>query len=184
MRLIKQIDGVVQVQRDIHHDSRGHFSEVVPAGLDDLLGVKFIQTNVSFNQHRYTFRGLHTQTGEHAQGKLVTVLSYGTVRVFVVDIRKESPTYLTTNVFGLEYDKSVYVPEGCLHGFLTTVDNTYFHYAVTKPYSKEHEIVINYASPEFGIDLNSMCSLMNLGECTQISNKDKNAQTWSEYNKL
>jgi dTDP-4-dehydrorhamnose 3,5-epimerase len=53
--------------------------------------VHFVQDNQSFSS-RGVLRGLHYQTGEHAQAKLVRVLQ-GEVLDVAVDIRPESETF-------------------------------------------------------------------------------------------
>jgi dTDP-4-dehydrorhamnose 3,5-epimerase len=115
-------------------DNRGTFA---PLALD-LLGKKWLQSNVSVNTTRGTFRGLHFQLGEFAQAKLVKVI-HGMIIDFIVDIRPESPDYLKVQQFIVSPGEALMVPRGYAHGFLTTEDNTVVQYLVDNVYSPESE---------------------------------------------
>ena len=115
-------------------DYRGTFA---PLALD-LLGKNWLQSNVSVNTTKGTFRGLHFQLGEFAQAKLVKVI-HGMIIDFIVDIRPESPDYLKLQQFIVSPGEVLMVPRGYAHGFLTTEDNTVVQYLVDNIYSPENE---------------------------------------------
>lgn len=73
-------------------DHRGYFSEVYnPTVWDRVIpGVHFIQDNEA-KSSKGILRGLHFQTGEQAQSKLLRVV-IGKVQDVAVDLRRNSPT--------------------------------------------------------------------------------------------
>ena len=70
------IDGLKVIEPSVFHDDRGYFFEsynedkFAQAGIDE----QFVQDNQSLS-HFGVLRGLHFQKGEHAQAKLVRVIS-------------------------------------------------------------------------------------------------------------
>ena len=75
-------------------DERGYFMESFnEKTFSEGVGQKvtFVQDNQSFST-KGVLRGLHYQTGEHAQAKLVRVLQ-GEVLDVAVDLRPNSPTF-------------------------------------------------------------------------------------------
>ena len=105
-----------------------------------------LQQNTSYNK-KYVLRGLHYQL-KNPQGKLVSVFQ-GSVVDFVIDLRKDSPTYLNTGIFELSTENLnyLYVPPGYGHGFLVLEDNTIFNYGVTKSlWQKDDEYCIDFWS--------------------------------------
>ena len=56
------------------------------------------QANISFNKYKGTVRGFHFQVGGHEESKTVTVYQ-GSLHYKVVDLRKNSPTYLEHEAF-------------------------------------------------------------------------------------
>lgn len=136
-------------------DRRGIFFESYNHKiLEDALGrsVSFVQDNHSVS-HKNVLRGLHFQTGEHAQAKLVRV-ARGEVLDVVVDLRRESNTY--RNVFRTILTetnrKMLYIPKGMAHGFLSLMDETIFLYKCDEYYNKEAESGIIYNDPDLNID--------------------------------
>ena len=61
-------------------------------------GVVFLQDNHSLSKLRGTIRGLHLKQPPYEQSKLVRVLR-GRIMDVVVDLRKDSETYLMTQSF-------------------------------------------------------------------------------------
>ncbi len=150
-----ELDGVLLVTGKRFEDARGYFEETWSAPRLSAAGFErvFVQDNLSLSRDPGTLRGLHYQRPPVAQGKLVTVLT-GAVRDVVVDVREGSPTYLKHLFVELNADRPehLWVPEGFLHGFVTTERDTRVHYKVTAPYSAEHDGSIAWNDPDIGVD--------------------------------
>lgn len=123
-----------KIKNNVFVDHRGTFAPLSLYSLDK----DWIQSNVSFNPKKGTFRGLHFQVGDFAQAKLIKVVT-GMIIDFIVDIRIDSPNYLKVYEFIVNPGEELYVPRGYAHGFLTTEDNTVVQYLVDNIYSPENE---------------------------------------------
>lgn len=123
-----------KIKNNVFVDHRGTFAPLSLYSLDK----DWIQSNVSFNPKKGTFRGLHFQLGDFAQAKLIKVIT-GMIIDFIVDIRIDSPHYLKVYEFIVNPGEELYVPKGYAHGFLTTEDNTVVQYLVDNIYSPENE---------------------------------------------
>jgi len=128
-------------------DERGFFLESWNRDTFRSLGINadFVQDNHS-RSSKHVLRGLHYQSGDAAQGKLVWVTS-GIVFDVMVDLRKSSPSFGVWDGYYLTVDahERLWVPAGCAHGFLVLSDMADFHYKVSSPYSPadEHSIKWN-----------------------------------------
>lgn len=136
-------------------DERGVFSETFnkqqfasETGLD----VTFVQDNQSTSKYGVV-RGLHFQTGVHAQAKLVRVVS-GKVLDVAVDVRKGSPSFgqSISVILSAENRKQLFVPRGFAHGFSVLEDKTIFAYKCDNFYNKESESGIVYNDATLAID--------------------------------
>jgi dTDP-4-dehydrorhamnose 3,5-epimerase len=136
-------------------DERGYFFESFNAqrfSKETDVVVNFVQDNQS-RSVKGTLRGLHFQTGEHAQAKLVRVLR-GEVLDVAVDIRQSSPT------FGQHYSvilsetsrTQLFIPRGFAHGFLVLSDEADFFYKCDNYYNKTAEGGILFSDPELNVD--------------------------------
>ena len=116
------------------------------------LGVTFVQDNLS-QSHYGVIRGLHGQSGAHAQAKLVTVLQ-GEVLDIAVDLRVDSSTYgkIYATVLNDTNRNQLFVPRGCLHGFAVLSQQATFFYKCDNYYNKESEYGVRYNDPSLGID--------------------------------
>jgi dTDP-4-dehydrorhamnose 3,5-epimerase len=120
------IFGAKLVRPSPNCDERGSFTrlycveEFAAAGLD----FASPQINLSRNGRALTLRGMHYQTPPHAEAKLVRVVR-GRIFDAIVDLRPNSPTFKRWASFILdsEEQQSLFVPEGCAHGFLTLEDH-------------------------------------------------------------
>lgn len=129
-------------------DARGYFMESYRK--DDFekhIGhIDWIQDNES-KSIKGVLRGLHLQTGEFAQAKLVRVVS-GKVFDVAVDLRENSATY--GKYVGVELSaenrRQIFIPKGFAHGFLVLSDECIFQYKVDNIYSKENEAGYHYQS--------------------------------------
>lgn len=136
-------------------DARGYFMEsfnenTFEKGTGNR--VHFVQDNQSFSS-KGVLRGLHYQTGEHAQAKLVRVLQ-GEVLDVAVDIRPESETFgqHVAVLLSAENQKQLFVPRGFAHGFVVLSETATFFYKCDNFYNKESEGGIIFNDATINID--------------------------------
>ena len=108
------------------------------------------QGNITESTYKYTLRGFHYQKAPHEEGKTISCIR-GAVYDIVVDLRKQSKTYLKWEGFTLsdESRTSLHVPPGCAHAYLTLEPNSVVHYYVSESYHSESERGIRYNDPFF-----------------------------------
>lgn len=164
------IDGVFEIEPRVFGDNRGWFYETYSKKVFEELGITadFVQDNRSFSAQKGTLRGLHCQTDPKSQAKLVTCIR-GSILDVAVDIRKGSPTYMKWVAVELneENKKMLFIPKGCLHGFVTLTENVEISYKVDDFYSPENDRSICWCDPEIGVEWGV--------ESPVLSEKDKNA---------
>lgn len=138
----------------IWRDGRGYFYESYNEKTFSDAGIS--NHWVQDNQARSSFgvlRGLHYQTGDFAQAKLVRVI-LGSVFDVVVDIRKESRTY--GHWFGVllteENQRQLFVPRGFAHGYVCLSEEVIFAYKCDNYYQKMAEGGIRFDDPTLQID--------------------------------
>lgn len=172
----QSIKGVWVIEPKVIKDDRGYFMEAFKQNMfEEHIGkVNFIQDNES-KSTKGVLRGLHYQTGDSSQAKLVRVLQ-GRVLDVVVDIRKSSPyfgQYVAVEL-SAENKKQLFVPRGFAHGFLVMSDEAVFTYKVDNYYSPEHDASILWNDPQLSID-------WGVDEKDLIlSAKDKNAKSLAD----
>jgi dTDP-4-dehydrorhamnose 3,5-epimerase len=136
-------------------DQRGYFMESFnQETFEKGIGHKihFVQDNQSFST-KGVLRGLHYQTGNHTQAKLVRVL-HGEVLDIAVDIRPDSKTFgqYEAVILSGENQKQFFVPRGFAHGFLVLSETATFFYKCDNLYNKESEGGIIYNDSTINID--------------------------------
>jgi len=118
------IPEVILVEAQSFPDDRGYFKEIFKESSFIVNGIntKFVQDNFS-RSIKGVLRGLHYQKNPKAQAKLVSVLR-GEIFDVVVDIRKDSPTYVKwiSEVLSEQNHKLLYIPEGFAHGYCVLSD--------------------------------------------------------------
>lgn len=150
-----RLQGAFLIEPETIRDARGHFartfcaSELAAAGLES----RFVQGNHSFNHKRATLRGMHFQHSPHAEVKIVGC-SAGAIHDVIVDLRKDSPSYLQWQGFDLtpENGHQLYVPRGFAHGYITLRDKSAVSYLVSDAYAPAQEGGVRWNDPAFGID--------------------------------
>ena len=155
MNFIEQsIPGVFIIEPKVWGDSRGYFMESwKKTEFEKHIGpIEFVQDNESKSSFG-VLRGLHAQSGDASQSKLVRVLR-GAVLDVVVDARKSSPTFGQSVLVELTEDnkRQLFVPKGFYHGFLVLSKNAVFSYKVDCAYNQASEVSLNYADPTLGIE--------------------------------
>lgn len=138
----------------------------------------FVLDNQSISQYG-VLRGLHMQTGEFSQAKLVRV-TQGKVLDVVVDVRKKSPTFgkSFTMMLTAQDNKQLYIPRGFLHGFAVLENNTIFSYKCDNYYNKDAEVGVMFDDADLKIDW------MLKKEDVILSDKDKRLMSFEEIKKL
>jgi dTDP-4-dehydrorhamnose 3,5-epimerase len=122
------------INNRIFYDERGSFSPLSLFELDK----EWKQSNISVNPKKFTLRGLHYQSGETSQAKLVKVIN-GRILDFVVDLRKSLRSYNNCQFFEMKGGDELIVPRGFAHGFITLEENTIVQYLVDNDYSPKTE---------------------------------------------
>ena len=152
---------------DVFEDSRGCFYESFnKANFEKTTGlsVDFVQDNLS-KSVRGVLRGLHFQTGNYEQAKLVRVIK-GSVWDVCVDLRKESSTF--GQYFSIILDdikhKQLFIPRGFAHGFLVLEEETIFAYKCDNYYHKPSEKGIIFNDKTLNIHWNFPEEQMILSE--------------------
>ena len=174
MKIIKTpIEELLVIEPNVFSDERGHFFESWSRESfnDKGLELDFVQDNQSLSC-KGALRGLHFQNPPYAQGKLARVIS-GSVLDVAVDIRKKSATYGKhfSIVLSGENKKSIWLPPGFAHGFITLEDDTIFTYKCTGVYNKQSEGAIIWNDKDLNIDWGI--------DSPNVSEKDAIAPTFS-----
>jgi len=149
-----RLKGAFVIDLERFEDERGFFArtwckkEFEENGLNSNLA----QCNTSFNKKKGTLRGMHYQTGPHAEAKLVRC-TQGSIYDVIIDLRPDSKTY--KNWFAIELNKDnhkmLYIPEHFAHGFLTLEDNTEVFYHISEFYYPESARGVRWDDPAFSI---------------------------------
>ncbi len=150
-----RIPGASLVDLEEQRDERGFFArtmcveEFARQGLE----ANFVQSNISYNTRKGTLRGMHQQTGERAECKLVRCVR-GAIYDVIIDLRADSPMYKQWLAVELTADnrRALYIPRGCAHGFLTLLDATEVMYMHTQFYAPGSERNVRWNDPVFAID--------------------------------
>lgn len=146
--------GVFEIEMNLHRDERGFFArswceeEFRQHGLNP----RVAQCSVSFNEKKWTLRGVHYQAAPYQEAKLVRCTKGGLYDV-AVDLRPLSATYMQW--IGTELTASnrraLYIPEGCGHGFLTLEDETEVFYQISESYHPDAACGVRWNDPAFRI---------------------------------
>jgi dTDP-4-dehydrorhamnose 3,5-epimerase len=148
------IPGVTIVALEPQADHRGFFARGFCARefAEHGLNPRVVQTNISYNRLAGTVRGLHYQTGDAAEAKLIRCIA-GEAFFAVVDLRP-GPTHRqhVTQVLRPAERLALYVPEGCAVGMQTQADDTELLYQVSHFYTPSAEGGLRYDDPVLRIE--------------------------------
>ncbi len=147
-----ELPGVLIIEPEVHHDSRGFFLETYHQHKYSELGLPgpLVQDNHS-NSVRGTLRGLHAQV-ERPQGKLVRAVQ-GEMFDVAVDIRRGSPTFgrWVGVVLSAQNFRQLWIPPGFAHGFCVLSERVDVEYKCSDFYNPGDELTVLWSDPEIGI---------------------------------
>lgn len=173
---IQQLDiyGAHLIEVEEFKDERGSFGrqfckkELEKHGID--FDIK--QCNVSKNYKKGILRGMHYQKNPYSEIKMVSCFK-GAIYDVLVDIRKDSPTYLKWVATELTEDncKMLYIPSGVAHGFQVLEENSTVYYQLGEFFMPEYYSGVRWDDPAFGI---------KWPECDSriINERDRNYELW------
>jgi dTDP-4-dehydrorhamnose 3,5-epimerase len=149
-----RLPGVFEIEMYLNSDARGFFArswcqkEFEDHGLNSNL----VQCSVSLSSRKGTLRGMHYQAAPFAETKVVRCTS-GAIYDVVLDLRSQSATFKQwfATVLSAENRHSLYVPEGCAHGFLTLTDESEVLYQMSEFYHPEAGRGVRWNDPAFQI---------------------------------
>lgn len=150
------IDGVFTALLSPFSDDRGSFVRMFC--MDEIKAIGFdkniVQVNHSVNALKGTFRGFHYQIPPFSETKIIRCIR-GEVLDIVIDVRKNSPTFLKSFAINLssENNTMIVVPDGLAHGFITLCDQSELVYFHTDFYKPGFEGAIRYNDPAFDVKL-------------------------------
>jgi dTDP-4-dehydrorhamnose 3,5-epimerase len=146
--------GAYTIEMNRIEDERGFFARSYCAAEFSALGLpaSMPQCSVSFSSRRATLRGMHYQADPHAEEKLVRCTA-GAIFDVIVDLRPRSPTrhrWFATELTA-QNRRSLFVPKGLAHGFITLCDDTEVLYMISVPYAPGFERGVRWNDPALGI---------------------------------
>ena len=146
-----KLNGCYVIDTDIHYDSRGSFTkcynekEFLKNGINYAFKEQFFTIS-----HKNVLRGMHFQLPPHDHCKLVSCFS-GAVLDVLLDLRKGSSTYGESESFELSANngKTLFIPIGMAHGFLSLEDNSGMLYSTSAEYAPDYDVGIRWDSFEY-----------------------------------
>lgn len=150
-----KLPGVYILEPAVFGDARGWFMEswACKKMEEANLNYNFVQDNHSYSASKGVLRGIHLQTGDAVQAKLVRC-TRGAVLDVAVDLRRDSANYKKWVAIELsaENKRQLLIPAGFGHGFLTLTEDSEFQYKVDSPYNPAAEVTIRWNDPELAVD--------------------------------
>lgn len=168
-----KLEDVFVITPEKKEDNRGFFARIFDKKSFEEKGLNcdLKQFNISFNAKKGTIRGIHFQKKPFQETKYVRCVK-GRIFVVIIDLRKESNTFLDR--IELELNSTLYnmlyIPEGMGIGIQTLEDNSELFYQMTQVYAPNFSSGIPWNDPFFKIKWPLKVS--------EISEKDK---TWDMF---
>jgi len=163
------LKGAYSIDIEPHEDARGMFARVWCKKEFDQHGLvtELAQCSVAYNHKKGTLRGMHYQRAPNAEVKLVRC-TRGAVYDVIIDLRPASETH--RQWLGMELTegnhRTLYVPEGFAHGYITLQDDTELFYQMSEFYAPGAGAGVRWNDPVLGIEWPDVGNVM-------VADKDK-----------
>lgn len=170
-----ELKGVKIIEPTVFKDNRGYSCEVF--SVQDLksfdINFDFVLDYQAYNKEKGTLRGIHFQNNPHPQTKLVRVL-HGAILDFVVDLRKDSPTFRhwLSHELSAENMKQILIPNGFGHAFITLENDTSVLYKFDDYYDGKLVRTIRWNDPDINIDWGGSNFVMSDGDRNAVGLKE------------
>ncbi len=156
MRVVEtSISGVLILEVEPRSDERGLFARTWERAELDARGLisRIDQVSVAYNEIAGTLRGLHYQERPAEEAKTVRCTA-GAIFDVAVDLRPGSGTRLQWVWVELTAAnrRSLFVPEGCAHGYLTLLDGSEVQYLISAPYRPDLARGYRWDDPTLAIE--------------------------------
>ena len=173
------IEGLIAINVFNSSDVRGCFTKDYSKEVFDKNGIEHDLVETFYTtSHKGVIRALHFQRVKQ-QPKLIRCI-YGRVWDVVVDLRKDSKTFMKWIAFELSGDiyKEILIPAGCGHGYLVLEDSI-VSYKCSEKFYGEYDDGIMWNDPSIGIDW----PIERVGGEGNIilADKDKKLQSFDEF---
>ena len=165
-----KFNGLKTIEGIKFDDSRGYFRETFSVKL--FKKKRFIFWCMSKSK-KNVLRGMHLQT-KKTQTKIVSVVK-GKILDVVIDCRPKSKSFGKhfKTILSEKNCKSLLIPAGFAHGFLTLDNENIIFYGCDNYRSADNEVTINWNDPSVNIKWPSGKKI--------ISNKDKSGISFKEF---
>lgn len=144
------LENVKLIKPIIFEDHRGTFVEIFNKEEYRKLGIEleFVRDDISTST-KNVLRGIHY---DDKTWKLVQCM-YGKFYLVVIDMRKNSPTFLKWESFILSSENrlQVLIPPNFGNGHLVLSDHCIFHYKMTEYYDPANEKILRWNDPKANI---------------------------------
>ena len=160
------------IEGSLHEDNRGYLRELI----SERLIKKRFKFHITSRSKKHVLRGLHFQRNK-PQGKYISILK-GKIFDVTIDIRKNSKTFgkSFSIILSDKNCKSLFIPPGFAHGFLTLEKENIVSYGCTEYRSIGNEYGLYYNDPFLKINWPKKNPI--------ITKKDKHAKKFKELFKL
>ena len=160
---------VLIIEGELHRDKRGYLREIY---LEKILKKKFKFQIVSKSK-KNVLRGLHVQT-INPQGKYLYVIK-GKIFDVIIDLRSKSKTFgqYFSILLSEKNCKSIYIPEGFAHGFISLDKENIISYNCTNYRNAESELTLKWNDSDLNIKWPKIKPV--------LSNKDINGLSLNDF---
>ncbi|MCH8330333.1 MAG: dTDP-4-dehydrorhamnose 3,5-epimerase [Bacteroidetes bacterium] len=147
----REIQGIYEVDLDLHEDERGTFVKTYHKEEFEAQGLTadFRESFYSMSK-KGVIRGMHFQLPPHDHSKVVYAV-FGKITDVLVDLRKKSATYGRCISVDLsdKSPKAIYIPRGIGHGFTAISDQAILVYNTTQEHHPDSDTGIRWNSFDF-----------------------------------
>ena len=176
MKLIEtEFKGVFIIENFHVSDERGSFTKTYnnEGFKKNGLCTDFKESYFSISK-KNVIRGMHFQLPPYDHEKLVYVAK-GEAKDVILDMRRNSDTFgkVISIILNDSNHRSIYIPRGLAHGFISMTDDTIMVYNVSTVYNNEADYGVNFKSINFNWNVS----------CPIVSNRDMMLDTFEEFKK-